>query len=464
MSNNNDMHPRNPYKDKPPDFKTLAMEYPEFRQYSVRCLTQTLLKKDFKLEVELPAGHLVPRVPQKLNYCLLIDDLLRENGLSGGNVLGIDIGTGTSCIHALLGARHFGWKFVATDADPVSVRTAHANVAHNGLGSEICVVHVNPAAKCILMDVLMLGEFSGNVFDFCMCNPPFFDAKNDEKFREISENSYSNDMRDGMDARGAPHSATHASAAELYVEGGEVAFVNRIIDDSVVLRERVRIYTTMLGRKQSVKPLCQRLQRFGDDVKFMVSPLNQGKTKRWMLAWTFSKSIALTALMQERAIEIQCPKPGRTRILQQIEALNGKTRQQSAEMLVVEFRSVTWTHQRARRRAEAELHKNEAKRAKLNTRSIGCEALFGVGDGRDSYTDSGNFTSSESLASGEDVRDNATQTYHPMPPGVTPRYILRVKIYINCEEPQDLLTFELISGSKQSMCQLVQYLRNSLCR
>lgn len=98
----------------------------------------------------MPSGHLVPRVPQKLNYCLLIDDLLNANTLNE-NVIGIDIGTGTSCIHALIGARSFGWKFVATDGDAESVHVAHLNVKRNGLSESICVVHVNAEAKTVLM-------------------------------------------------------------------------------------------------------------------------------------------------------------------------------------------------------------------------------------------------------------------------------------------------------------------------
>nr|8GU3_A Chain A, U6 small nuclear RNA (adenine-(43)-N(6))-methyltransferase [Caenorhabditis elegans] len=312
MSQNNEMHPRNPYRNKPPDFKALAVEYPEFRKFcqyvsngkvtfdfkkdaAVRCLTQTLLKKDFNLDVEIPPGHLVPRVPQKLNYCLLIDDLLKANKLTK-NVIGIDIGTGTSCIHALIGARQFNWKFIATDGDEKSVRVAHENVAKNGLSSSICVVHVNPDVKTVLMDVV--NTIPDTDYAFCMCNPPFFEKGNgDDKFCEdISSSTETYSNRVASEFRTAPHSATFASSAELFVDGGEVAFVNRIIDDSVLLRDRIKIYTTMIGRKSSLKPLQNRLQRFGDDVKIMISVLNQGKTKRWMLAWTFSKSVSLTTI------------------------------------------------------------------------------------------------------------------------------------------------------------------------
>ena len=57
----------------------------------MRVLAQTLLKEDFDLDVELPTNSLIPRVPQRLNYVLWIDELLRHNGFSE-DVVGIDIG------------------------------------------------------------------------------------------------------------------------------------------------------------------------------------------------------------------------------------------------------------------------------------------------------------------------------------------------------------------------------------
>ncbi len=36
MALNKFMHPRNPYKEKKPDFKALAIKYPEFRKYATQ--------------------------------------------------------------------------------------------------------------------------------------------------------------------------------------------------------------------------------------------------------------------------------------------------------------------------------------------------------------------------------------------------------------------------------------------
>lgn len=62
------------------------------------------------------------KVPNRLNYLLWIQSLLSNTG--GGfadeyederEVLGIDVGTGASCVYPLLGcALHLRWRFVGT--------------------------------------------------------------------------------------------------------------------------------------------------------------------------------------------------------------------------------------------------------------------------------------------------------------------------------------------------------------
>lgn len=74
----------------------------------------------------------------------------------------------------------------------------------------------------------------------------------------------------------------------MVCEGGEVAFIGRIIDESLVLRERVRWYTSMVGKLSSLVPLIERLKGEGC-VNWAVGELVQGsKTRRWVLGWTWT--------------------------------------------------------------------------------------------------------------------------------------------------------------------------------
>lgn len=106
MALNKYMHPRNPYKNKKPDFKELAIQFDYFREKvtqneggkvildfkdpsALRALTRALLESDFGIKVFLPLDRLIPTVPQRLNYILWLEDIV------GGNkpARGIDIGT-----------------------------------------------------------------------------------------------------------------------------------------------------------------------------------------------------------------------------------------------------------------------------------------------------------------------------------------------------------------------------------
>ena len=73
----------------------------------------------------------------------------------------------------------------------------------------------------------------------------------------------------------------------MVTRGGEVAFVKRMIDESLVLRDRIQWYTSMLGKLSSVSVLVEMLMQH-DNHNYAVTEFVQGsKTKRWALAWSW---------------------------------------------------------------------------------------------------------------------------------------------------------------------------------
>ncbi|KAK5929308.1 hypothetical protein CgunFtcFv8_010548 [Champsocephalus gunnari] len=272
MALNKSMHPRNRYKDKPPDFAYLASKYPDFQQHvhtslagrpvvnfkepeAVRALTCTLLKEDFGLSIEIPLERLIPTVPLRLNYIHWVEDLIDGQKQPRR---GIDIGTGASCIYPLLGATMNGWYFLATEVDDICFDYAMKNVEQNSLSDLIkgnltyliCVypfLVVKVPQKTLLMDALK--EETEIVYDFCMCNPPFF-ANQLEAKGVNSRNS----------RRPPPSSVNTGGVTEIMAEGGELEFVKRIIHDSLQLKKRLRWYSCMLGKKCSLAPFERRAE------------------------------------------------------------------------------------------------------------------------------------------------------------------------------------------------------------
>lgn len=291
MALNKSMHPRNRYKDKPPDFAYLASKYPEFQQHvqtslmgrpvvnfkepeAVRALTCTLLKEDFGLTIEIPLERLIPTVPLRLNYIHWVEDLIDGQKQPRR---GIDIGTGASCIYPLLGATMNGWYFLATEVDDICFDYAKKNVEQNKMSDLIKVVKV--PQKTLLMDALK--EETEIIYDFCMCNPPFFANQMEAK------GVYSRNSR-----RPPPSSVNTGGVTEIMAEGGELEFVKRIIHDSLQLKKRLRWYSCMLGKKCSLAPLKEELRKQGVP-KVTYTEFCQGRTMRWALAWSFYDDVTV---------------------------------------------------------------------------------------------------------------------------------------------------------------------------
>ncbi|KAG5678536.1 hypothetical protein PVAND_008203 [Polypedilum vanderplanki] len=287
------MHPRNIYKN-PPDFNKLRIEYPEFAakvhidvdgkiklnfndQESVRVLTQCCLMKDFDLKVELPIDKLIPTLPLRLNYILWIEDLLNHCSIKE-NVFGIDIGTGASCIYSLLLIKmHTQWKMFALEIDKENLKYANKNINYNQFDEKIVLINQEGSNKIFEN----LFKHDSNHKTFCVCNPPFFSSKNELVLG--SEN------RTGKRKR--PRSSYKESSTEtVFTEGGELEFVKKIFNESLELKEKVEIYSSMFGCKKNLLNFITVLKHH--DIKnFTTTEFVQGKTFRWAIAWSFNRNL-----------------------------------------------------------------------------------------------------------------------------------------------------------------------------
>lgn len=74
----------------------------------------------------------------------------------------------------------------------------------------------------------------------------------------------------------------------MVTTGGEIAFITRMIEESLHLRERVIWYTTMLGKLGSVSVLIETLLEHKNN-NYAVTEFVQGnKTRRWAIAWSWT--------------------------------------------------------------------------------------------------------------------------------------------------------------------------------
>lgn len=212
------------------------------------------------------------QVPNRHNYILWLKHLLDSTSYNepGARLSGLDIGTGASCIYPLLACSQRPWSFIATDIDTDNFESAKDNVALNNLEDRIKVHLRKPDAPMIPLDELGLQRL-----DFVMTNPPFYTSEADM-------------LKSATKKSRPPHSACTGAPVEMVCEGGEVAFVSRILDESLVLRDRVQWYTAMFGIVSSLEIMVDKLREKAID-NYAVTELIQGnKTRRWALAWSFA--------------------------------------------------------------------------------------------------------------------------------------------------------------------------------
>jgi 23S rRNA (adenine1618-N6)-methyltransferase len=73
----------------------------------------------------------------------------------------------------------------------------------------------------------------------------------------------------------------------MVTPGGEVAFITRMIDESLAHKENCQWFTSMVGKLSSLTPLIEKL-RGGGVRNYAVTEFVQGsKTRRWALGWSF---------------------------------------------------------------------------------------------------------------------------------------------------------------------------------
>ena len=87
----------------------------------------------------------------------------------------------------------------------------------------------------------------------------------------------------------------HGTPSEMVTLGGEVAFVRKMITESLN-EKRVQWWTCMLGKLSSVITLAGEMRELNKEGKVggwgvKVLDTGGGKTKRWVIIWTASQLV-----------------------------------------------------------------------------------------------------------------------------------------------------------------------------
>jgi 23S rRNA (adenine1618-N6)-methyltransferase len=310
------MHPRNKHNagydlsflssvDQTPELKACIIANKVGRQsvdfsnpHSVKVLNRSLLKAYYNvLHWDIPEGYLAPGVPGRADYIHHIADLLGSSANTGvSGAIGLDIGTGANCIYPLVGVSEYRWKFVGSEIDPVAVQSARDIIQKNGL-QEAVEVRLQTKPGLIFNSVLEDNES----FDFCMANPPFHSSaaeaamQSSRKWKNlgrtnqlvrppttVDRNKTNKDRRNSI-----PNLNFGGRGAELYCDGGELAFVMKIVNESQSLQSRIKWFTSLVSKQENIPVLTKALYASRGIKTVKVIDMEQGNKISRILAWSY---------------------------------------------------------------------------------------------------------------------------------------------------------------------------------
>lgn len=251
---------------------------------AVKALNQALLKLAYEIDTwDVPPGYLCPPIPGRSDYLHHLADLPGIGDAPASRrrpVRVLDIGMGASCIYPLIGAREYGWHFIGSEIDPVALQSAKNLVAANPAVADLIECRLQESPLACFNGVTKAGE----TFDLSMCNPPFHASA-----ESAAEGTRRKQRNLGKIKSKVPVLNFGGQAVELWCEGGELAFVRRMIAESAERPRLCRWFTTLVSQRAHLPPLFKSLQ----DVKALdVSTLEMkhGQKTSRILAWTFTRS------------------------------------------------------------------------------------------------------------------------------------------------------------------------------
>lgn len=287
------LHPRNRHHDRY-DLPALCKASPELTPFltltpggeqtinfadarAVKALNKALLAHFYGVRHwDIPEGFLCPPVPGRADYVHHLADLLAEStGTAPRQADILDIGVGANCIYPLIGVHEYGWRFTGTEVNAEALASAQAIVNGNPGLSRAIRLRRQRDPQAILTGIIHPNDR----YDATLCNPPFHDsAAAAQRGSERKRRNLGITEGDKLNFGGQQQ--------ELWCEGGEVAFVLRMIEESQKFSRQVMWFTTMVSRGENLPPLYRALSEAGVE-KVVKKEMAQGQKQSRFIAWTF---------------------------------------------------------------------------------------------------------------------------------------------------------------------------------
>lgn len=291
------LHPRNMHRNSY-DFEQLISWVPELKHYvfvnsygnqtinfsipkAVKLLNKALLQHFYGVKNwDIPDENLCPPIPGRADYIHYLADLLTENSKEipkGLSVKGLDIGTGANLVYPLIAHQSYGWEMLGTDINQKSLENAQKILDENPDFSENIQLKFQPDSNFIFKNVISPED----QFTFSMCNPPFHDSEESAmkgNLRKTKNLKKSKVQKNNLNFGG--------QQSELWCEGGELAFISKMIEESALFSSQILWFTCLVSKQENLFKLTSLLKKI-KAVEVKAIDMAQGQKISRILAWTF---------------------------------------------------------------------------------------------------------------------------------------------------------------------------------
>ncbi|HUH26542.1 MAG TPA: RlmF-related methyltransferase, partial [Flavobacterium sp.] len=170
----------------------------------------------------------------------------------------------------------YDWNFVATDIEQKSLEHAAEIIAKNERLSNKVTLRLQSNTKHILKGIVESHDY----FEVVMCNPPFFKSKEEAETQTLRKLKGLNNNKQVK----LIHNFSGQNN-ELWCNGGELAFLLTLINESVLFKKQVGWFTSLVSNEEHLKPLEKKLKKTG--ANYHVIQMAQGNKISRILAWQF---------------------------------------------------------------------------------------------------------------------------------------------------------------------------------
>ncbi|MDH4473539.1 MAG: 23S rRNA (adenine(1618)-N(6))-methyltransferase RlmF [Fluviicola sp.] len=309
------LHIRNQHREKY-DFELLTESSPELKKFvkendfgnftidffdpeAVKSLNKALLQHYYGMtDWSIPTDYLCPPIPGRADYIHHIADLLADSrtGKSEGEVpMGkkikcLDIGIGANAVYPIIGRSEYQWSFIGSDVDPIAIESANRLVKANAVLKGNVDVRLQTNTAHVFEGIIQPED----LIDLTICNPPFHasqEAAAAGTMRKLSNLKQEKATSAVLNFGGQPN--------ELWCEGGEAGFVERMIRESKQFASNCFWFSTLISKESNLKN-AGRVLRSVDVLEVKILPMAQGNKTSRILAWTFLTKEEQAKWMKQR--------------------------------------------------------------------------------------------------------------------------------------------------------------------